>query len=70
MTVTLTREEEFRETDLMGVIRRLMREGRTGQMILDMSQGRVLAVRMREIQKSLDSQRTNGTIAPVAVAQP
>ena len=47
-TETLIRETEYREANLMEVIRRLMIEGKTGQCVLNIAQGRVYSVIMRE----------------------
>lgn len=42
------RETEYREMNLMDVIRRIMMEGRTGQLTLHLSQGRVCSCVLRE----------------------
>lgn len=45
---TIWTETEFQDQDLMAVVRRLMCDGFTGQMVLNCSKGRVMSVVQRE----------------------
>lgn len=45
---TLWEETEFRDQDLMCVVRRIMSDGKTGKLILNLSQGRVCSVTLKE----------------------
>ena len=44
------KETEFTDRDLMSRVRQIMCEGKTGQIVLHLSQGRVMGVTLREKQ--------------------
>jgi hypothetical protein len=48
--VVTWKETEFTDRDLMSRVRQIMCEGKTGQIVLHLSQGRVLGVTLREKQ--------------------
>ena len=65
--ITKITETEHRDTDLMAEIRKVMARGGTGQMVLNMSQGRICSVVWRE--KTYEVAGTNGNLKMCLTAQ-
>jgi hypothetical protein len=62
-------ETEYFDMDLMSQVRRIMTEGKTGQLVLHLSQGRVCRVTLKE-KVFLDRESTKSAeCSSIAVAQ-
>jgi hypothetical protein len=64
---TIWTETEFQDTDLMSEVKRIMLEGTTGQIVLNVKRGRVMSVVLRE--RSVKSDTSANLLDRDTVAQ-
>jgi hypothetical protein len=54
---TIWTETEFHDSDLMSEVKRVMLDGTTGQLVLNLKRGRVMSVVLRERSIQKDTER-------------